>query len=85
MLNDDWNAYKQPRLDLMPEHLRAQREAKNNWIYENINNAVYRTGFASTQAVYSASNYLLLDALTVVKVSTYLIKSVILIYGYLLL
>ncbi len=53
MLNDDWNAHaKQPRLDLMPEHLRAQREAKNNWIYENINNAVYRTGFASTQAVY---------------------------------
>ncbi|MDC3181125.1 glutathione S-transferase C-terminal domain-containing protein [Gammaproteobacteria bacterium] len=53
MLNDDWNAHaKSPLLDLMPEHLRIQREEKNQWIYEHINNAVYRTGFASEQRVY---------------------------------
>jgi putative glutathione S-transferase len=53
MLNDDWNFIaKHPDLDLMPEHLRQEREDLNAWVYEHINNAVYRTGFASNQAVY---------------------------------
>ena len=53
MLNDDWSfVAKHPDLDLMPEYLRKEREDLNVWVYEHINNAVYRTGFASNQVVY---------------------------------
>ena len=33
-----------------PEHLRAEIDAFNAWIYTDINNGVYKSGFATTQA-----------------------------------
>lgn len=38
--------------DLYPEHLRPEIDALNATIYHNINNGVYRAGFATTQEAY---------------------------------
>ena len=40
------------KVDLFPENLRAEIEATNDWTYNDINNGVYKTGFATTQAAY---------------------------------
>ncbi len=39
-------------LDLYPEPLRQEIDAVNERIYRDINNGVYKTGFAGTQAAY---------------------------------
>jgi putative glutathione S-transferase len=39
-------------VELVPERLRGEIEALNQLIYENVNNAVYKAGFATTQRVY---------------------------------
>ncbi|KAJ1675829.1 S-glutathionyl-(chloro)hydroquinone reductase [Spiromyces aspiralis] len=40
------------KLDLYPEHLRKEIDEVNEWIYDTINNGVYKTGFATAQSVY---------------------------------
>eukprot|EP00620_Florenciella_sp_RCC1587_P021797 CAMPEP_0182556224 /NCGR_PEP_ID=MMETSP1324-20130603/564_1 /TAXON_ID=236786 /ORGANISM="Florenciella sp., Strain RCC1587" /LENGTH=335 /DNA_ID=CAMNT_0024768081 /DNA_START=94 /DNA_END=1101 /DNA_ORIENTATION=- len=53
LMNTEFNAVaNNPNLDLYPEHLRAEIDAVNEWIYPNINNGVYRCGFAKSQAAY---------------------------------
>ncbi len=49
--------------DLYPEDLRADIDAVNGVVYENINNGVYRTGFATSQEAYEASYNKLFGAL----------------------
>jgi putative glutathione S-transferase len=39
-------------VDLYPERLRGDIDDLNAFIYDNVNNAVYKTGFATRQAVY---------------------------------
>jgi putative glutathione S-transferase len=39
-------------VELVPERLRGEIEALNKLIYENVNNGVYKAGFATTQRVY---------------------------------
>jgi putative glutathione S-transferase len=39
-------------VDLYPAHLRAEVDDTNAWVYEQINNGVYRCGFATKQAAY---------------------------------
>jgi len=39
-------------VELVPERLRGEIEALNELIYDNVNNAVYKAGFATTQRVY---------------------------------
>ncbi|KAL4925899.1 haloacid dehalogenase, type II [Aspergillus undulatus] len=48
---------------LYPVHLREKIDALNGWVYDRINNGVYKTGFATTQEAYEASLYLLFEAL----------------------
>lgn len=50
-------------LDVYPEHLRADIDAVNDWVYHGINNGVYRSGFATTQAAYNDAVDELFDAL----------------------
>ena len=50
-------------MDLYPDHLQAQIDELNDWIYPTINNGVYRCGFAKTQAAYSAAFTELFEAM----------------------
>lgn len=44
-----------PELDLYPEPLRDSINEINSWVYDEINNGVYRAGFARTQKAYSSA------------------------------
>jgi putative glutathione S-transferase len=53
MFNDSFNEFaKNPHLDLYPANWRDQIDSVNTWIYDQINNGVYKTGFATAQDVY---------------------------------
>ena len=52
MLNTEFNAVTGDRTDLYPQDLRAEIDALNERIYHNVNNGVYRAGFAKSQAAY---------------------------------
>ena len=54
MFNTAFAGIGEPLLrdDLYPEHLRAEIDALNATIYDNVNNGVYRAGFATTQKAY---------------------------------
>lgn len=52
MLNSAFNAFTESRLDIYPEVLRFEIDAMIQIIYPNINNGVYKAGFATSQAVY---------------------------------
>lgn len=41
--------------DLYPEHLREEIDAVNELIYRDVNNGVYKGGFATTQEAYEAA------------------------------
>lgn len=53
ILNAAFNDFAQnPDLDLYPEALRSAIDQWNEKIYTNVNNGVYRCGFAQTQSAY---------------------------------
>jgi len=52
MLNSAFNDLTEAKFDYYPEVLRKQIDAINQPIYNNINNGVYRCGFATTQRAY---------------------------------
>jgi putative glutathione S-transferase len=52
MLNREFDAYTDARTDYCPEELRGEIDAINDFVYTEINNGVYRCGFASRQEAY---------------------------------
>jgi glutathionyl-hydroquinone reductase len=52
MLNEAWDEWGDASVDLYPEPLRAEIDAINEWVYHDLNNGVYRAGFARSQAAY---------------------------------
>ena len=52
MLNSAFAAFTDERTDYYPPELRGEIDRINAVVYENINNGVYRTGFAVTQEAY---------------------------------
>ena len=52
MFNGAFNGITGNEDDYYPEDLRGDIEATNAIVYENVNNGVYRAGFATTQEAY---------------------------------
>ena len=63
MVNSEFDALTTSDLDLYPEELRAEIDAVNDLVYENVNNGVYRAGFADSQAAYERAVGRLFDTL----------------------
>jgi putative glutathione S-transferase len=64
MLNSAFDEFAaNPDLDLYPEDLRDEIDAINDTVYENVNNGVYRAGFASSQEAYEEAVLPLFDTL----------------------
>ncbi|PVE21463.1 glutathione-dependent reductase [Microvirga sp. KLBC 81] len=51
--------------DYYPEHLRDEIDALNARIYDNVNNGVYKAGFATTQHAYEEAIHPLFETLDV--------------------
>ena len=52
MLNSAFDAFTNERTDYYPAELRHEIDAINDEVFANVNNGVYRCGFASTQDAY---------------------------------
>jgi len=63
MLNAEFNAIADATVDLYPEALREEIDEINAFVYPNVNNGVYRCGFATTQAAYEEAFAQLFSAL----------------------
>ena len=55
MLNSEFDEFGNAALDLYPAALRGAIDETNAFVYDAINNGVYRCGFARTQAAYEQS------------------------------
>ena len=67
MLNSAFQDFTENRADYYPAALAADIDQLNDFIYENINNGVYRAGFATTQAAYEKAFHQLFEALDTVE------------------
>ena len=66
MLNSAFGDLAENDVDLYPPQLRAEIDALNAQIYENVNNGVYKAGFSRNQTVYEeacANVFAVLDRL----------------------
>ena len=65
MFNWEFNRLTDSSIDLYPEDLRNEIDELNTYIYENVNNGVYRAGFATAQRAYEHAARRLFEALDV--------------------
>lgn len=52
MLNSEFDAFTDADIDLYPPDLREEIDELDDFIYEHVNNGVYRAGFATSQEAY---------------------------------
>ncbi len=55
MLNSAFDEFADPSFDLYPEALRREIDEVNAFVYDAINNGVYRAGLAKSQEAYDAA------------------------------
>lgn len=67
MLNSAFDDFGDASLDFYPDGLRREIDEINALVYPNINNSVYRAGFATTQEAYEEAFSQLFDALDQVE------------------
>lgn len=59
-----WKKYHKPgALDLYPEELREEINALNDIIFREVNNGVYKAGFARNQEAYEEAYYMVFNRL----------------------
>jgi len=79
MFNDAFNKWGNAEVDLYPEVHQTAINEVNDWVYHQINNGVYKVGFATSQAAYDAAVQDLFGALdrleNLLQESRYLIDS----------
>jgi putative glutathione S-transferase len=63
MLNSAFDAFTNVHTDYCPQALRGEIDRLNEKIYASVNNGVYRSGFATTQAAYEQAFRGLFDTL----------------------
>jgi glutathionyl-hydroquinone reductase len=63
MLNSAFDALTEVHADYYPVALRHEIDAVNDLVYPNINNGVYRAGFATSQDAYEEAAYGVFEAL----------------------
>ncbi|MCH8295854.1 glutathione S-transferase family protein [Candidatus Poribacteria bacterium] len=63
MFNSEFNAFTDSQADFYPQELRAAIDEVNDFVYPNINDGVYRAGFATSQEAYEGAVRNLFDAL----------------------
>ena len=67
LFNSAFAAVADAGIDYYPLELRAEIDRINAFVYETINNGVYRAGFATTQQAYEEAFHALFEALEVIE------------------
>jgi putative glutathione S-transferase len=67
MFNREFDRFTESRLDLYPEALRQEIDEWNRFLYEQVNDGVYRAGFATSQRAYDRAVSRLFEALDQVE------------------
>lgn len=67
ILNTAFNQLTGNHVDYYPSELHEQIDLINSYVYDNINNGVYKSGFATTQAAYEEAVVALFNALDTVE------------------
>lgn len=62
-LDPQYREVNRPGGGFYPENLRSEIDAMNEWVYDTINNGVYKVGFSTTQEAYDANIYPLFSSL----------------------
>ncbi|XP_006817295.1 glutathionyl-hydroquinone reductase YqjG-like [Saccoglossus kowalevskii] len=63
MLNSEFNQWAKESINLYPPSLRGEIDDFNSWIYPEINNGVYKAGFAKSQEAYDVAVKVVFQAL----------------------
>lgn len=63
MLEKEFDAFGDASVDLYPRQHRDEIDALNEWIYDTLNNGVYKAGFATAQKVYERAAYEVFETL----------------------
>jgi glutathione S-transferase len=62
-LEPDLREANKPGGGFLPSHLRSEIDEMNDWVYNTVNNGVYKVGFATNQEAYDANIYPLFKSL----------------------
>ena len=79
MFNSEFNAFTEDTVDYYPKNLRPEIDKINDFVYNNINNGVYKCGFATTQEAYNEAYDALFEAIETLEdhfsINNYLVNN----------